>query len=133
MDLLRRLSSSLSRVRVHFPGHVTGARKRAMFRAATVYAFPSRHESYGLTLAEALAEGPPAVAFRNAGAAEILDGGCGVLVEPGSGGAVRFASEVAALLMDEPRRERFSLSARQWAQTHLFEDAAARIASIAGF
>jgi glycosyltransferase involved in cell wall biosynthesis len=133
MDLLCSLSARLSRVRVHFPGHVTGARKLAMLRAAWVYAFPSRHESYGLTLAEALAEGLPAVAFRNAGAAEILDGGRGVLVEPGSGGAVRFASEVVELLSDEPRRERFSLSARQWAQTHLFKDAAARIASIVGF
>jgi glycosyltransferase involved in cell wall biosynthesis len=104
-----------------------------MLRAARVFAFPSRHESYGLTLAEALAEGLPAVAFRNAGAAEILAGGRGVLVEPGRGGAVRFASEVVELLVDESRRERFSLSARQWAQTHLFEGAAARIASIAGF
>ena len=133
MELLRALSARLSRVRVHFPGHVTGARKLAMLRAAWVYAFPSRHESYGLTLAEALAEGLPAVAFRNAGAAEILDGDRGVLVEPGTGAGVRFASQVAELLVDEPRRERFSVSARQWAQTHRFEGAAARIASIIGF
>ncbi len=133
MDLLRKLSARLARVRVHFPGHVTGARKLAMLRAAWVYAFPSRHESYGLTLAEALAEGLPCVAFEQAGAAEIIDSGQGVLVQAGTGGAARFASEVAALLADQPRRQVLSARARQWAQINRFERAAARIASIPGF
>ena len=38
-----------------FPGYVTGERKRAFFALADLYVFPSRHESYGLTLLEALA------------------------------------------------------------------------------
>ena len=55
------LAARLKRTRVVFPGYVTGERKRAFFALADLYVFPSRHESYGLTLLEALAAGLPAV------------------------------------------------------------------------
>jgi len=132
MDLLRRLASRLQRVRVHFPGHVTGARKLAMFRAAQVYAFPSRHESYGLTLAEALSQGLPSVAFDQPGSAEILKQGQGILVPAGPDAPVQFASEAAALLSDLARRAALSASALRWADAHQFRSAAARIASLLG-
>lgn len=68
---LREAAARLRRVRVVFPGHVTGSRKAAFFRLATVYVFPSRHESYGLTLAEALSWGCRVVALDTAGAREV--------------------------------------------------------------
>lgn len=132
MACLARLAGKLRRVRVQFAGHVTGARKAAVWRIATVYAFPSRHESYGLTLGEALAEGLPSVAFGRAGGGEILTGGSGVLVEPGRGGAVRFAREAVKLIDDAGRAGQLGRQARLWAEAHPFAAAAKTIASLAG-
>jgi glycosyltransferase involved in cell wall biosynthesis len=103
-----------------------------MWRIAGVYAFPSRHESYGLTLGEALAEGVAAVAFDRAGGGEILAGGAGVVVEPGRGAAERFARETVSLLRDRPRAERFGERGQQWAEQRPFARAAAAIAALAG-
>jgi len=132
MERLQRLARALRDVRVHFAGHVTGARKAAIWRVAGVYAFPSRHESYGLTLGEALAEGVAAVAFERGGGGEILAGGAGVVVEPGRGAAERFARETVGLLLDRPRAERLGERGRHWAEQHPFAGAAAAIAGLAG-
>jgi glycosyltransferase involved in cell wall biosynthesis len=69
---LRELAAKLRRTRVVFAGHVTGLRKAACFRMADVYVFPSRHDSYGLTLMEALSWGCGVVALDSAGAREVL-------------------------------------------------------------
>ena len=132
MERLVRLAQRLRSVRVHCPGHVTGARKAAMWRIASVYAFPSRHESYGLTLAEALAEGVPAVALDRAGGGEILRGGAGVLVEPGRGAAERFAREAVSLVYDRSRAQMLGARGQQWAEAHPFASAAVVIAGLAG-
>ncbi len=50
---LRRMADG----RVEFLGHVTGDRKAALLQRADVFVSPSRHESYGLTIAEAQAAG----------------------------------------------------------------------------
>lgn len=130
MDLLRRLAARLKRVRIHFPGHVTGTRKLAMFRVAQVYAFPSRHESYGLTLAEALSHGLPAVALDGPGSAEILGHGQGVLVASGPGAPLRLAEECIALLADPARRAAMATAGRNWAEAHPFSLAADRITEL---
>ena len=57
LERLRSLAAKLRKTRVVFPGYVTGDRKKAFFALADLYVFPSRHESYGLTLLEALAAG----------------------------------------------------------------------------
>lgn len=132
MERLERLARNLRRVGVHFAGHTTGVRKAAVWRIASVYAFPSRHESYGLTLGEALAEGVAAVAFDRAGGGEILRGGAGVLVEPGRGAAQRFAEETVHLLDDPGRAEQLGQRGRRWAEAHPFSAAARAVADLAG-
>ena len=59
MARLKELAGRLKKFRVAFPGYVSGARKQAFLDLADLYIFPSRHESYGLTLMEALASGLP--------------------------------------------------------------------------
>ena len=81
LEKLRALARELTRTRVVFPGHVTGLRKAGFFRLADVYVFPSRHESYGLTLAEALSWGCRVVALPSAGAREVLGSHPGLLAE----------------------------------------------------
>jgi glycosyltransferase involved in cell wall biosynthesis len=54
--------------RVEFVGHVTGDEKAARLRRADVFVSPSRHESYGLTIAEAEAAGCQIISHSHYGA-----------------------------------------------------------------
>jgi len=65
-----------------FPGYVTGERKRAFFALADLYVFPSRHESYGLTLLEALSAGLPAYAWTITVPGSVMKDEFGAIVRP---------------------------------------------------
>lgn len=69
---LHRLARGLRKVEVHFPGYVAGGEKHAFFRLSDLYVFPSRHESYGLTLMEALAAGLPALTTDHRSARDLV-------------------------------------------------------------
>ncbi len=129
---LNALAARLRRVRIVFPGHVTGWRKRALFELADVYVFPSRHESYGLTLLEALRAGVPAVALASDGARSVMRPEFGELIPIGSHAAtVKGLREALAkmLLADEGRRA-MGEAARRWASTQSFESSAAEVARL---
>lgn len=67
---LRRLADA----RVEFLGHVSGERKAALLRRADLFVSCSRHESYGLTIAEAEAAGCPVISHAHYGASgKIVD------------------------------------------------------------
>lgn len=122
---LRRLSSRLRRVRVVFPGHVTGLEKQAYFRMADLYVFPSRHESYGLTLMEALAAGLPALCLDHHGARSIMN--------PDLGACVPRRELLPALkqMLAEPQTlKRQSENARRFAASRPFSASAAALARI---
>ncbi len=61
---LRRLAGE----HVKFLGHVTGAHKAALLQRADIFVSASRHESYGLTIAEAAAAGCRIVSHQHYGA-----------------------------------------------------------------
>jgi glycosyltransferase involved in cell wall biosynthesis len=122
---LRELAARLKHTRVVFPGYVTGERKRAFLALADLYVFPSRHESYGLTLMEALAAGLPAVCLDTAGARSVMREEFGALV-PASG----LRAAMAKLLADEGRRTQMGAAAREFAQRERFSDRAAELANI---
>ena len=65
---LRRLATKLTNIQVEFPGHVTGAEKAALLQRADLFVSPSRHESYGLTIAEAEAVGCRVLSYAHYGA-----------------------------------------------------------------
>ena len=120
---LKARAQSLRRTKVRFPGHVTGLRKAAMFRVADLYVFPSRHESYGLTLLEALAAGLPAVTLDHDGARTVM--------HPEFGEMVPVADLILAierLLADPVRRAACSRAAQAWARTQPFSHTAATLA-----
>jgi glycosyltransferase involved in cell wall biosynthesis len=71
---LRRLAEQVTTLRVEFTGHVVGAEKAALLQRADIFVSPSRHESYGLTIAEALAAGCRVISHSHYGAeGEIVD------------------------------------------------------------
>jgi glycosyltransferase involved in cell wall biosynthesis len=65
----------------------------SLYRRAWLYVSPSTYEGFGLPYLEALASGTPVVATLNPGSCEVLDQGCGRLVED-----AEFADTVVQLL-----------------------------------
>jgi len=122
---LARLAARLHRTRVIFPGHVTGVRKQGFFAMADLYVFPSRHESYGLTLVEALRAGLPAVCLDHHGAREVMRADCGRLVKED-----QLREAIAALLADDDLRAGMRRAAREYGATLRFGEAAAKLAAL---
>ena len=125
LEKLRKQAARLRRTQVVFPGHVTGERKRAFFALADLYVFPSRHESYGLTLLEALAAGLPAVCVDHQGARSVMREEFGELVRPAD-----LLPAICRLLSDHPRRKKMSASAAAFAGTQKFSAQAAMLAAL---
>ena len=69
----------------------------AAYAAASVFAFPSRSENFGLTVAEAMAAGVPIVVSRDTFWEDIQAAGAGFFVE---GTASAFAHAIESLLSD---------------------------------
>ena len=72
--MLRRLATKVTKVPIEFTGHLVGERKAALLQRADIFVSPSKHESYGLTIAEALAAGCRVVSHHHYGAdGEVVD------------------------------------------------------------
>jgi glycosyltransferase involved in cell wall biosynthesis/GT2 family glycosyltransferase len=70
--------------RVKFHGEVAEDKLRGFYRACDIFVAPSRYESFGMILVEAMIHGKPAVGCRAGGMVEIIDEGrTGLLAEPG--------------------------------------------------
>jgi glycosyltransferase involved in cell wall biosynthesis len=123
---VRRLAGRLQRIKVVFPGYVTGLRKQAFFHLANLYLFPSRHESYGLTLMEAMQAGLPAVCLDHGGARELMGSGFAEIVqgEPVAG----LHRAVQAMLADPVRLRELGVHARQFALARPFSVTARALA-----
>ena len=121
---LRMLAAKLRKTRVIFPGYVTGERKKSFFGLADLYIFPSRHESYGLTLLEALAAGVPAVCLDHHGARSVMRQEFGAVVEP--------AGLIPAIqrLLNDHNLPKMSACARLYGHKNRFSDQAARLAAL---
>lgn len=68
--------------RVHFPGFVADEDLPALYSLASVFAFPSWYEGFGLPVLEAMACGTPVVAADNSSLPEVV-GQAGIMVDAG--------------------------------------------------
>jgi glycosyltransferase involved in cell wall biosynthesis len=81
----------------------------ALYRGATVFALPSRHEGFGLPAVEAMSQGVAVVASDIPALREVT-GGAAELVAPGAVGA--WADAIDGLLGDDAARERLARDGR---------------------
>ncbi len=102
---------------VHFVGYQTGAKLACAFASADAFVFPSRTETLGLVLLEAMAAGCPVVAARSGGIPDIVtDGVNGYLFDPlDPQGAVAATQRLLASPADrELLRENARREAERW-------------------
>lgn len=98
----------------------------AVYRALDVFVHAStRREPFGLTIAEALACGRPAIISRASGAAEQLTEGVDALTLP-SGDVEALAAAMRTLVEDAALRERLGQAARRTAVEHFSRERYAR-------
>jgi alpha-1,3-rhamnosyl/mannosyltransferase len=99
---------------LHQIGRVPDRELWALYSGATVFAFPSRHEGFGLPVIEAMSQGVPVVASDIAAIREVA-GGAARLVVPGDVEA--WAEALDQLLSDEATRRQMSGAGTSRSQT----------------
>lgn len=100
--------------RVHFAGPLIGEGLDGAYAAADVLVVPSRFETYGMVVTEAVARGLPVIATEVGGMPEALGGRAdgelpGLLVRPGDASAL--AAALRTWLDDEAVRRQLRLAA----------------------
>jgi glycosyltransferase involved in cell wall biosynthesis/GT2 family glycosyltransferase len=100
----------LSRVRFH--GEVSEDHLRGFYRACDIFVAPSRFESFGLILVEAMMFGKPVVAGRAGGMVEVVaEGSTALLADPGD--TASLAECLEALIVDPSLRSELGSAGRK--------------------
>jgi glycosyltransferase involved in cell wall biosynthesis len=94
---------------VIFPGFVAAEDQALWYSSATVFAFPSRYEGFGLPLLEAMACGAPVVSSSASSLPEVV-GDAGLLVDPMD--VAGLSAALRELLEDEARRQELAAAGR---------------------
>jgi len=115
--------------RVRFVGYLDRTRELPdCYAAADLFVFPSKTETQGLVLLEALAMGLPAYGIPAMGAAEILLPRRGAVCAPDS--VAQFGAMMAELLADKPRLAELSGEARRFAGEWAAPERARQLANL---
>ncbi|HVN31926.1 MAG TPA: glycosyltransferase [Thermoanaerobaculaceae bacterium] len=98
---------------VIFVGPVEGRVKSSLLAHARALVLPSRSESFGLSVAEALAHGTPAIAVKTAPWSGLVGNRCGWWIEESEDELASALRE--AMTMDQDRRTAMGERGRAWA------------------
>jgi glycosyltransferase involved in cell wall biosynthesis len=123
-DTLQRIAAEPG---VRYLGHVDESTLSALYESASLLAFPSLYEGFGLPLLEAMAHGVPAVVGA-AGALPELALGAAIAVKPDDVGAI--AAGLERLLADESLRRKLGAEGRRLAATYTWDRAAVRTLAV---
>jgi glycosyltransferase involved in cell wall biosynthesis len=82
-DELRALATALGLTRVSVEGPIYGDAKTAAYRDADLFVLPTLNENFGLTVAEALAAGTPAISTKGAPWSGLESEVCGWWIDHG--------------------------------------------------
>jgi glycosyltransferase involved in cell wall biosynthesis len=114
---------------VRFLGHQSEETLQVMYRLASVFAFPSLYEGFGLPPLEAMASGTPVVASNASSLPEVV-GDAAVLVEPRDPQAI--ADGIRRVLCDADLRQQLRARGLARARQFSWETSVRRIREIYG-
>jgi glycosyltransferase involved in cell wall biosynthesis/GT2 family glycosyltransferase len=98
--------------RVRFVGQVTDEELHRLYAASDVVVLPSRYESFGLVMVEAMMHGKALISCDTSGIRDVVRNGTdGVLVEPGDSKALAY--ELRELLRNPQRRAELGAAGRR--------------------
>ncbi len=125
-EVARQLATSDQTARIVAHGRISDEERHRLLRRADVLCAPSLHgESFGLVLAEAMAEAVPVVASAIPGYCDVLDPRCGRLVPPGDPSAL--AAALNETLADAGLRDRLRAVAQRASAPFAWERVSAQI------
>jgi len=122
--VLETLVSELKLERVHISGAVTGVEKWRAYRDADIFVLPTRHENFGMTVAEALVSEVPVICSKGAPWGGVVEKRCGWWVDQG----VEPLSAALRESMSHPREDLIEMGklGRQWMVTEFSWNSVAR-------
>jgi glycosyltransferase involved in cell wall biosynthesis len=124
LPTMRRLAVQLGTRRAVLTGYVTEDSKPDEFRRAELYILPTHSENWGMSVAEALSYGLPAIVGRGAPWSELVTRDCGWWIS-NTVDSVTACLETALVLSPSELREKGQRS-RTWAQDFRWDRIAAR-------
>jgi glycosyltransferase involved in cell wall biosynthesis len=113
--------------RVHFPGFVADQDLPTLYSLASVFAFPSWYEGFGLPVLEAMACGTPVVAADNSSLPEVV-GQAGIMIDAGDTDALSEA--LRELVCSDSLRSRLVAAGHEQACRFTWEAAAERLLAV---
>jgi glycosyltransferase involved in cell wall biosynthesis len=119
-SVLRAVGDSPMRERIHITGYISDDDIAGWYARASIFAFPSLDEGFGMPALEAMAAGVPVIAGNRSSLPEIC-GDAAMLVDPGNDEELAEAIEILA--SDETRRVSMAARGRQYAAGFRWEDA----------
>ncbi|MGB7761811.1 MAG: glycosyltransferase family 1 protein [Bryobacteraceae bacterium] len=118
--ILERIASSPARARIELPGYVTPAELAGWYARATVFAFPSLDEGFGMPLLEAMAAGT-AILTSNRSALPEVAGDAALLVDPED--TAQLGAALRQLAGDTGLREELARRGKARVQTFTWDTA----------
>jgi glycosyltransferase involved in cell wall biosynthesis len=118
--ILDRIARSPARARIETLGYVTPAELAGWYARATVFAFPSLDEGFGMPLLEAMAAGTPIVTSNRSALPEVA-GDAALLVDPEDTGEL--ADALQQLTGDAKLREELARRGRSRVQSFTWDKA----------
>ena len=111
VEMIReRIDAGGLAARVTLPGDLTGPELDALWKRTDLYVASSRHEGFGMAIAEAIARGIPVVSTRSGAVGGWLDPGASLLVEPDDVATLRAALQ--RMLTEPGLREKLRAGTR---------------------
>ena len=115
-DALRRRADARGAARISFTGELRGPAKWRAYADAALYVLPSRSEGFGLTVAEALATGTPAVTTRATPWRALGARGAGWCIDTGTDPLAACLND--ALARDPATLHEMGMRGRRWMEAN---------------
>lgn len=112
LDEMKKLAAALQLRKVEFTGPVYGEQKSNLFLSSDLYVLPTHSENFGMTVAEALAHGVPAIVTKGAPWQGLEDHRCGWWIDLSEDSLIACLDQVLAI--DDPELRAMGERGRKW-------------------